>query len=580
MPRRASHLQLRGNIYWLRLRVPDILRTSIGKTEIKKSLGTSDYKEAQLRSRIERVKIDAEWEAIRRRLSPVRVTTLSDREVWQLAASWFVEQEKDNAKDDSRWSSLEDAEWEFAMLSSPENLAPTSYRAVDGLLKQEGLTLNPGSESWLRLDSLVRQGLIEMARRDIKRSFPSLALPVDPQFAALTATTILKPVAKITLKKLIEKLCSDPSRSPMSGKTKYKRDAQWQVFKEFFGADSDIRQIDRERVRQFVDLLRKLPSNATKHFPTATIFEAVEKGAAKNLPVMSSETANDYLRTLGGLFRFATNEGWLTKNPADGLLIRSEKKVRAKDKRLPFSDDELKAIFAAPLYRGCKDDEAGYAVEGTKIVRRGRFWAPLIALFTGMRLNEICQLTLDDFEVLDSTDIIRIQGSDDGETKRVKTDAGHRFVPVHPELKRLGLLEFIKSQRAKHSAAAPVFPELPIGTTGYRSDPFSKFFARFLDKVGISDPKKVFHSFRHNYRDALREADISIEKVRALGGWSTGNTEDDYGRGLRASTLAKAIERVKYPNLDLSHLHVPTGSSNDNTPEILKPVAKNAAETE
>lgn len=94
------------------------------------------------------------------------------------------------------------------------------------------------------------------------------------------------------------------------------------------------------------------------------------------------------------------------------------------------------------------------------------------------------------------------------------------------------------------------------GTTGYRSDPFSKFFARFLDKIGITDPKKVFHSFRYNYRDALREADMSIEKVRALGGWSTGNTEDDYGSGLRPSTLATAIEVIAYPNLDLSRLYV------------------------
>jgi integrase len=171
-----------------------------------------------------------------------------------------------------------------------------------------------------------------------------------------------------------------------------------------------------------------------------------------------------------------------------------------------------------------------------------------------MRLNEICQLTLDDFDRQDDTDIILIRGSDDGETKRVKTEAGQRFVPVHPELKRLGLLDFVTVQQSKHAADGPLFPELPLGTTGYRSDPFSKFFARFLDKVGIRDPKKVFHSFRHNYRDALREADISIERVRALGGWSTGKTEDDYGKGLRPSTLAKDMGKVEYPGLDVSRL--------------------------
>jgi integrase len=162
---------------------------------------------------------------------------------------------------------------------------------------------------------------------------------------------------------------------------------------------------------------------------------------------------------------------------------------------------------------------------------------------------------VDDFAFNDGTDVILIRGDDDGETKRIKTEAGKRFVPVHPELRKLGLPIFVEDRRRVSKANATLFPELPTGVTGYPSDPFSKFYARFLDHVGIVDPKKVFHSFRHNYRDALREADISIEKVRALGGWSTGRTEDDYGKGLRPSTLAKAIEQVGYPGLDLSHLH-------------------------
>ena len=79
---------------------------------------------------------------------------------------------------------------------------------------------------------------------------------------------------------------------------------------------------------------------------------------------------------------------------------------------------------------------------------------------------------------------------------------------------------------------------------------------RFLDSVGVKHSKKVFHSFRHSYRDAVREAEISGEKVRALGGWTTGRTEDNYGSGLRASTLAKDIEAVSYPGLDLTHRHI------------------------
>ena len=58
-----------------------------------------------------------------------------------------------------------------------------------------------------------------------------------------------------------------------------------------------------------------------------------------------------------------------------------------------------------------------------------------------------------------------------------------------------------------------------------------------------------------DYRDALREADISPERVRVLGGWAGGaGASDIYGGGLRPSTLYREIRKVKYPGLDLSHL--------------------------
>ena len=60
MPRRAHNLQKRGNVFWLRIRVPDDLRATVGKTEIRKSLKTGDCREAERLVRIERVKLDGE----------------------------------------------------------------------------------------------------------------------------------------------------------------------------------------------------------------------------------------------------------------------------------------------------------------------------------------------------------------------------------------------------------------------------------------------------------------------------------------------------------------------------------------
>ena len=93
------------------------------------------------------------------------------------------------------------------------------------------------------------------------------------------------------------------------------------------------------------------------------------------------------------------------------------------------------------------------------------------------------------------------------------------------------------------------------GMTGKFSDPFGKWFTRFLTSVLGAKPKATFHSFRHMFRDALRRADVGIEKVEALGGWkSDRSSEADYGQGFKMPALKVEIDKVQYA-VSLVHLH-------------------------
>ncbi|MCJ2092162.1 site-specific integrase [Methylobacterium sp. J-072] len=326
------------------------------------------------------------------------------------------------------------------------------------------------------------------------------------------------------------------------------------MFEELFGADRDVSQIKRADAAELVNLLVRLPASATKRFPGLTAPQAADVAAKAGAAPMTRLTASSYLSAFSTLMGFAIARGLQADNPTAGLSVGIDG-VAAKDRRHPFSAEQLIKLFSAPLYTGCLNDEAGYARVGTQVIRRGRFWVPLISLFTGMRMNEICQLLVRDIAQLDGVDVI-IVAADDAGVKRVKTAAGERFVPIHPELKRCGLLQYRDAAIARGETR--LFPELTAAkSSGYLSDNFSKWFANFLRSCEAAEPRTSFHSFRHNYRDALREADISAERVRALGGWSSGRTEDDYGSGLRASTLDREIEKVRYEKLDLSHLHVP-----------------------
>jgi hypothetical protein len=125
-----------------------------------------------------------------------------------------------------------------------------------------------------------------------------------------------------------------------------------------------------------------------------------------------------------------------------------------------------------------------------------------------------------------------------------------------------------------------VSPAKPTGVAAW-----TKWFRRYLDKLGIIDKHKGLHSLRHNFKDALRAAGIAEDLNDAL----TGHTNHTVGRsyGARArhakerhkvivdrfgmAQLVEAIGRVKYPSIDLQAVRCQTSAT-----EGLSPPAQNA----
>ena len=185
------------------------------------------------------------------------------------------------------------------------------------------------------------------------------------------------------------------------------------------------------------------------------------------------------------------------------------------------------------------------------------FWLPLLALFTGARLNELASLKAADVA---HSDLIRAHciyiKADKRSGKRLKTEQSERFVPLHPQLIATGFLEYLSDQTSERGANAWLFPKVAPGTTGKAA--FSKWFGRYIGAHGITDGSKVFHSFRHSFVDALRLAGVGKEINIALVGHSDPSVNDKYGAKDKAirfrHRLAEAIASVDYAGLDLSHL--------------------------
>jgi len=127
---------------------------------------------------------------------------------------------------------------------------------------------------------------------------------------------------------------------------------------------------------------------------------------------------------------------------------------------------------------------------------------------------------------------------------------------VHPVLIEIGFLKHVAAQAKARGDDAWLFPLIAPGTTGARA--WSKWFGRYIGAHGVTDPTKVFHSFRHNFTDALRVADVSEEVNRALVGHTQGDVHAKYGAKAMAARfrhrLAEAVTSVTYSGLDLTHL--------------------------
>lgn len=574
-----------GTANWqFRARVPLDLVAHFGRREVTKSLRTADLAEAKRRVRDEADAFDRQCRAIRDRaasdggdtVGSIALTSISEASIQQMALAWFEtvaadgERRHEMAVPLDREEALITLEQDEGALNDPSDLGlDASYQTAIRLLRANDVRLvrrrlNPiraagapipfvvsredaASAQFRQLLALLRRARLE----DIQRSRARLL--GDYQNAAFDP--VFKPRAEPggkTLAQVIAAFRAEPQRATIITKSQQTYDVVFRLAGELFGADRPIREIGREDCKAFRATVQALPPNAAKRFPGRTLVEV----AGLNLPAsdrLHPTTVNHYVHGLSALLNYAHNEGWVTQNPGKGLAIKGVKKRHRRD---PFTSAELTKIFRAPLYTGCLDDQNGYAKPGPNRPRRGRFWIPLVGLYTGMRQGEIAQLRTEDVRLFQGVSCIFIAADgddvDEADRKRVKTEAGERYVPVHPMLEQIGFAQHVEQMRK--AGAERLFPDIMRGADGYFS-PFSKWFSRFLADAGVKRDRNAFHSFRHTFRDAMREASVPPDVVTALGGWVRGGMEEHYGSGrITAPVLQEHMQRIRYDRLDLAHL--------------------------
>ena len=380
----------------------------------------------------------------------------------------------------------------------------------------------------------------------------------DPMPIAVASVPVerIQPVNPLTLAEAYRHYIDDPTRA-WAANTREAYETSRKLAVALIGETLPVASISRAHCRDMLDVLRFLPANAGKLFPKLSPREAADRARLRgDIKVISAANANSLMSNMSSFLNWAVNEELLARNPARGLRLPDP--INKRDKRSPFDRDQLHAIFNAPLYRGCVDGARGYNKVGTQRPRNARFWVPLIALFTGARLGEICQLDVTDLRTVDGVDciVVSLRSLNGTTDKRLKTNASDRLIPVHPVLIECGLLHFAEAKR--NAGEKKLFDDIETGSTGLRPVAFSKWFTQFLRACGAQRSRTSFHSFRHNFRDELRAARIDHDIALLLGGWTTGSSRtavhENYGSGYRVDALNEAVGKLSFEQVDVRHI--------------------------
>ncbi|AUV87058.1 site-specific integrase [Vibrio campbellii] len=282
-----------------------------------------------------------------------------------------------------------------------------------------------------------------------------------------------------------------------------------------------IRRSDAEAV---ASLLRTYPTNLKKHrqFNGLSGHQAIELNKDLGLPTLSDESVKDYCQKMSGFFEWCQLNELTDINPF--RAIRFKKTRKDSEAKYAYTDTDLEKIFSS-LARTKQEHRHPYYL-----------WLPLLAYFTGARLNELCQLYKADVYQVDGIWLIRIDDRFQGQ--KLKNLTSRRIVPIHDQLLNLGFIEFVQSVQHER-----VFPELKEARDGFGSAA-SKWFGRFKSKQGFGKGHD-FHSFRHTVATQFKRHQVShIVAGELLGHAQNSITYDRYGKGLDVNQLKEVINMI------------------------------------
>jgi integrase len=457
-----------------------------------------------------------------------------------------------------------------ALASARELLAMGDINAMQGeltmLLDEFQIDLDRKSASYRELGTKVLRTYVRFLEAIDKRNAGEVI--ETPKFALASSSS----PASGTLREALEGWKKERTR-PEGTVSEYTRAIE--MFIHLHGNVS-VAEIKKRHALEFREALQLVPKTRSGDLLKAGLPELSQWGREHpSAQRVSSGTVNKQLGAVQAIAAWTYRNGLVADDVSWSDPFRDMRLEEDQSSRGSFDVSELRSVFDAPIFTGGDIPVGAKGAAG--------FWLPLLALFAGARQGEIAGLQVKNVREVEGVTLIFIE-ADRAAGKRLKAKTSERVVPVHPELLRLGFLKHV-IERARAGTHAWLFP-LVAPNKKRAVSAWSKWFGHYLRKqIGVSDPDRVFHSFRHSFQDALRRATPDAELRDALPGRSTGkkSVSRDYGAkymidrwGLEV--LKETMERISYPGLDLSRVKPPGTASRTHSTNSARLTADGHAE--
>lgn len=533
MMRIPSYIQRsRHGIYFFRIVVPKALRETVnGRWEIKHSLQTRDLREAL---RVARPLALQAFELFERLGGGMSKTTPSIADI--LAKAQAGELRDLRA---TKTITLPDGTKHTYDVQT-DSSDPAEIAAFERQVGHERAELRDAEERYRAQAPAVSEAMqayqskqreeMEAWKRELEADRASkAAAKVNEQNA--TPLRFTPDPKNILSRRWAEYLALTEGVGWTAGRTPDANKKKFQEFLDWWGKDDDIRAIDQDLINKFI-----------LHLRTQRV---VENGKRKGETGLNHRTIDNYTSILNTFLQWAQDKGYFPDDrrlPTDKktLVPKKARVARSANANPEYMPHQLRKLFDPKNYQ-------------FKLAHH--FWPPLIALFTGGRRREIAQLLVHDFRVIDGIPALSIDdlGDDD---KSIKSAAAKRIIPVHPELIKLGLLDYVEDVKALN-LGDELFPGIGVNGYGEKGNAVGQAWGRHKKAVGLKgDFTPTFHSFRATAIGVLKANGVPFEMRCQLVGHELDHVSQSYDRNpfTVSMLMEQGIPKLVYEGLDLSGL--------------------------